>query len=88
MNDTSNEQGYKDLSEDGFTENPKLPVLKEEPHSVSVELGEKGQATFLGILPAFEVEEGQLDCQRHSEVINNRRREQDACTLRISPQYF
>lgn len=88
MNDTSSEQSNKDVPEGGFTENPKLPVLKEKPHSVSVELGGKGQTTFLGILHAFEVEEGQLDCPRHREVINNRRREQNACTAHISPQYF
>jgi len=30
--ETGNEQGDKDLHEGGFTENPKLDVLKEEPH--------------------------------------------------------
>lgn len=85
MKDTSNEQSYKDLSEGGFTENRQVPVLKEESHCMSVELGGKGEATFLGILHAFEVEEGQLDCQRHKEAINNRRREQDAGTPHIFP---
>lgn len=85
MKVTSNEQSYKDLSEGGFTENPEVPVLKEEPHCVSVKLGGKGQAIFLGILHAFEVEEGQLDRQRHREVISNRRREQDARTPHSFP---
>lgn len=55
---------------------------------VSVEWGGKGQATFLGILHAFEEEEGQLDCQRHRAAFNNRRREQDARTSHIFPQHF
>lgn len=55
---------------------------------VSVEWGGKGQATFLGVFRAFEVEEGQLGCQRHREAINNRRREQDARTPQIFPQHF
>lgn len=48
----------------------------------------KGPGNLSGILHAFEVEKGQLDCQRHREVINGRRREEDARTLHIFPQHF
>lgn len=48
----SNEQSYKDLSEGGFAENPKLPVLKEKPHSVCVcGVRGKGPGNFSWRLP-------------------------------------